>query len=411
MINKRLLNVLQVLFLVIFMSYESLLYVDAATTLKGNETMGSLRQTLKDLQAKQAAQNNKKNQTKNQIAQNKRNKANAEDELYNAKIKVSETENKIERTKEEIEELKKQIEELLVFYQKGNSENVYLNYLTGSTSVTELIMRMDAVNIITESNKQKLDEMETLVKNNEKMNKQLVSYQAKLDKKIVDLENANEALGEQLAELEEGAVTIQDEIKNMQSLIKYYEGFGCKDNQLLSECLNVNDNAGWIKPVSKGRITSLYGKRNAPTVGASTYHKGIDIGVQEGTPVYPTANGIVGAIVEKSTCGGNMLYIWVTVKGKQYTTVFMHLKSFAPGIKVGDKVNVNQIVAYSGGGKSTASKYGGYDRCTTGAHLHYGLASDGWYGSGKSTPLSSFNTHTMNPPGYPGLYQWFYSRI
>ena len=75
MINKRLLNVLQVLFLVIFMSYESLLYVDAATTLKGNETMGSLRQTLKDLQAKQAAQNNKKNQTKNQIAQNKRNKA------------------------------------------------------------------------------------------------------------------------------------------------------------------------------------------------------------------------------------------------------------------------------------------------------------------------------------------------
>ena len=162
MINKRLLNVLQVLFLVIFMSYESLLYVDAATTLKGNETMGSLRQTLKDLQAKQAAQNNKKNQTKNQIAQNKRNKANAEDELYNAKIKVSETENKIERTKEEIEELKKQIEELLVFYQKGNSENVYLNYLTGSTSVTELIMRMDAVNIITESNKQKLDEMETL---------------------------------------------------------------------------------------------------------------------------------------------------------------------------------------------------------------------------------------------------------
>jgi murein DD-endopeptidase MepM/ murein hydrolase activator NlpD len=86
----------------------------------------------------------------------------------------------------------------------------------------------------------------------------------------------------------------------------------------------------------------------------------------------------------------------------------MHLKSFA--VKVGDKVSVNTVVAYSGGGKSTASKYGGYDRCTTGAHLHYGLASGGWYGSSKSTPLGSFNSHTMNPPGYPGLYQWFYSR-
>ena len=411
MMNNKVLNFVRVLFLVLFLSYESLEYVYAATQLKGDETLGTLKQTLKDLQAKQAAQNNKKNQTKSQINANIKSKEKAEDDLISAKKEVEDTELAIEKTKNEIDELKVEIENLLQLYQKGENENVYLNYITGASSVTELVMRMDAVNLFTEYNKQRLDEMETLIKNNEKKSKELVVYQDKLDKKIDELERINESLGETLAELEEGAVTIQDEIKNMQALIKYYEGFGCKDNQLLSVCINSTDNQGWLKPVPKGRITSLYGKRTAPTAGASSYHKGIDIGVGEGTPVYPTANGVVGAIVERSSCGGNMLYIWVTVKGKQYTTVFMHLKSFAPGIKVGDKVNVNQIVAYSGGGKSTASKYGGYDRCTTGAHLHYGLASGGWYGSSKSTPLSSFNSHTMNPPGYPGIYQWFYSRI
>ena len=411
MMNNKVLNFVRVLFLVVFLSYESLEYVYAATQLKGDETLGTLKQTLKDLQAKQAAQNNKKSQTKSQINANIKSKEKAEDDLISAKKEVEDTEIAIEKTKNEIEELKVEIENLLQLYQKSENENVYLNYITGASSVTELVMRMDAVNLFTEYNKQKLDEMETLIKNNEKKSKELVVYQDKLDKKIVELERINESLGETLAELEEGAVTIQDEIKNMQALIKYYEGFGCKDNQLLSVCINSTDNQGWIKPVTKGRITSLYGKRTAPTAGASSYHKGIDIGVGEDTPVYPTANGVVGAIVERSSCGGNMLYIWVTVKGKQYTTVFMHLKSFAPGIKVGDKVNTNQIVAYSGGGKSTASKYGGYDRCTTGAHLHYGLASDGWYGSSKTTPLSSFNSHTMNPPGYPGIYQWFYSRL
>ena len=52
MMNRKVLNILRVLFLVMILGYESLLYVDAAT-LKGNETMGSLRQTLKELQAKQ----------------------------------------------------------------------------------------------------------------------------------------------------------------------------------------------------------------------------------------------------------------------------------------------------------------------------------------------------------------------
>ena len=163
----------------------------------------------------------------------------------------------------------------------------------------------------------------------------------------------------------------------------------------------------------KGRITSLYGYRSAPTASVGTYHRGIDIGVAEGTSVYATANGIVGAIIYPNSpsnrCGGKKLYIWTVVQGKKYTYVYMHLMQI--NVNVGDKVYTNQVVALSGGGPKAnqTNKYS--DNCTNGAHLHYGVADGGWWGYDDRTyKLSYFNSHTMNPPGYPGLYQWFYSR-
>ena len=79
MMNKSVLNILRILFLIMFLSYMPLEYVSAASS--AEQTLGGLRQALKDLQAKQAAQNNKKAQTKNEIQANIRNKAKAENEL------------------------------------------------------------------------------------------------------------------------------------------------------------------------------------------------------------------------------------------------------------------------------------------------------------------------------------------
>lgn len=379
-----------------------------AYAINENQTLGNLKQSLGDLQAKDAANKNKKKQTQAQINSNMQKKETAENNLMKTKNEMESVQEEIEHTSNEIAKLKEKNKELLILYQKAESENFYYSYVTGASSITDMIMRMDAMNILTEYNETQLNNLETLIKNNEKLEKELKKYEKKLDKQIVEYQAATETLRDELAELEEGAITIQDEITNMQKVIKYYKDLGCKDNQKLVDCINAKNNNGWLKPISKGRITSLYGKRAAFANSYGTFHRGIDIGVGEGTPVYPTANGVVGAIVRRSSCGGNMLYIWATVNNKQYTYVFMHLKSI--NVEVGQKVTVNQVVAYSGGGASTASKYGGYDRCTTGAHLHYGVASGGFYGSSKSTPLSAFNAHTINPPGYPGLYQWFYSR-
>lgn len=60
---------------------------------------------------------------------------------------------------------------------------------------------------------------------------------------------------------------------------------------LNGEILDFNPN-GFVWP-SPGytRINSYFGKRNAPTSGASTFHKGIDIGAPEGSSFIAVADG------------------------------------------------------------------------------------------------------------------------
>lgn len=65
-----------------------------------------------------------------------------------------------------------------------------------------------------------------------------------------------------------------------------------------------------------------------------------------------------------------MVYIQHTIKGVKYRTVYMHLHSIK--VKVGDIVTITSVIGTVGGGES-------YDRCSTGAHLHFGIMK-GWSG-------------------------------
>ena len=52
-------------------------------------------------------------------------------------------------------------------------------------------------------------------------------------------------------------------------------------------------NGSFIWPVDSTYVTSRYGERSAPTAGASTNHKAIDIGAKSGDPIYAAADGQV----------------------------------------------------------------------------------------------------------------------
>ena len=74
-----------------------------------------------------------------------------------------------------------------------------------------------------------------------------------------------------------------------------FAGLLLNDSAILIE-LEILDTSGaeffWPLP-NNHRITSYFGKRNAPTKGASSYHSGIDIAASEGTKLYSCISGYV----------------------------------------------------------------------------------------------------------------------
>ena len=370
-----------------------------------NQTLGDIKAELKEMQRQKANKENEKKKTQAEINANKNNIANTNNEIEDAKKQVVILNDEITKTNQEIDKLKQETDDLMVLYQKLQNENIYVSYITGASSMTELIMRLDAINQVAEYNEEKIHNLELLIKNNNKMSKELKEYQTKLNSKITEYESMINTLGEDLADLVEGAEDLESEIKGKKELIKVLEAAGCKDNQLLSVCLDFNNAAGWTRPLVRGKITSPFGWRVHPTKGGWKFHNGIDIaGNSEGTKIYASAAGVVGKITRKSSCGGNMVYIWVYVNGVPYTVVYMHLLDVY--VKVGETVNINTVIGTVGGGKGTKS----YDKCTTGAHLHYGVSKNNHYLSSKKDTYSKFTANMINPPGFPSYGSWFYKR-
>ena len=117
----------------------------------------------------------------------------------------------------------------------------------------------------------------------------------------------------------------------------------------------------WPCP-SSTRVTSDYGPRSSPTGGASSNHKGIDIGAAGGATIVAAAAGVVKS-ANYSSAAGN--YVMIDHGGGLYT-VYMHCSSLA--VSVGQSVTAGQTIAYVG---STG--------ISTGNHLHFGVSLNGSY--------------------------------
>ena len=125
------------------------------------------------------------------------------------------------------------------------------------------------------------------------------------------------------------------------------------------------------------KINSLYGKRERPTAGASTDHKGIDLSYRDNENIGAFAGGKVVKVVNdqgKSKKGyGN----YVDIKGYD-GTIHRYAHANKITVKVGQEVNAGTTIAKAG---STGA--------STGTHLHYEKIVNG-----KSVnPMQKTNTN------------------
>ena len=116
----------------------------------------------------------------------------------------------------------------------------------------------------------------------------------------------------------------------------------------------------YIKPISGGRLSSSFGRRSAPTKGASTYHKGVDWAVPRGTAVYASSGGTV----TKAGWGSGYGYVVYIRHPDGRETRYAHLNKVL--VSAGQSVKQGQKIALSGNtGRST------------GPHLHFELRING----------------------------------
>ena len=159
--------------------------------------------------------------------------------------------------------------------------------------------------------------------------------------------------------------------KNYKSSIKenVIENINVKniiDNQEVQRIQNIqneninNKNFGKILwPVKSGRITSKFGNRNHPVLKSVKFHRGVDIAVSLGTPVYAGIKGIV-TFAGKRGNYGNL----VEIEGNDGIKVrYAHLNSI--DVVTGQKVSDGEKVAETGN-----------TGMSTGPHLHYEIIID-----------------------------------
>ena len=123
----------------------------------------------------------------------------------------------------------------------------------------------------------------------------------------------------------------------------------------------------YIKPLSGGRQTSGFGRRKAPTKGASTNHRAIDWATPTGTAIWASSGGTVSVAGWQSGYG----YVVYINHPDGNQTRYGHLSKIL--VSPGQKVKQGQKIALSGNtGRST------------GPHLHFELRVNG-------TPVNPYN--------------------
>lgn len=128
------------------------------------------------------------------------------------------------------------------------------------------------------------------------------------------------------------------------------------------------------------RITSRFSYRRLhPVLGRVRAHRGVDYGAPRGAPILAVASGVV-VKAGRTRGGGNTVAIR---HARGYETRYLHLSSFAKGIRPGRRVTQGQMIGRVG---STG--------LATGPHLHYELLRNGRH----RNPLVE---HRKLPPGDP----------
>ena len=310
-------------------------------------------------------------------------------QLIDISARITDLENQLTAKSEDIQETKDELAgakereaqqyadmKVRIQFMYENGQTSYLEALLSSRNISEFLNSADYIAQIQSYDRQKLTEYQDTVESS-------VNLEAQLEQEYTDLEalkstvESNKAtVAAMMRQKESELADISGDIEDAQSDADYYAAEIQAQEELIAAIKRAEAEkaaAGveehpytggafrWPCP-SSTRVTSDYGTRVSPMSGASSNHKGIDIGASAGADIIAAADGTVTAASYSSAAGN---YVMIDHGGGLYT-VYMHASSLL--VSPGQTVSAGDVIAKVG---STG--------ISTGSHLHFGVSLNGSY--------------------------------
>ena len=262
---------------------------------------------------------------------------------------------------------------LRIKYMYEYGQTSYLESFLAAENLSDFLNSAEYINQIQKYDRAKLEEYKNTVAEIEAFEMQLEEERTELETMKSDVEREKEHVASVMAQRENELAAIKADLDDAQDEADLIAAEVQAQEEVIAEIIRVLlENGGslgeayagtftWPVPDSK-RVTSDFGPRPSPTAGASSNHKGIDIGAPKGSKIVAVAPGKVIISRYSSSAG---YYISID-HGGGLCTVYMHCNELLAD--VGDVVAGGEVIAKVG---STG--------ISTGPHLHFGVSLSGTY--------------------------------
>ena len=250
----------------------------------------------------------------------------------------------------------------------------YWSVLFRATSFSDLLGRLDIINEIMKYDQGIINDLKDLQAEIAERKTTLEGQKAdseaakaSLESKRAELDEQRDAANALVKELQENEADAKAELDAINAEEETIQARMVKLSKELAAQQAASGQSspaalgGYIWPVGSRRITSPFGNRNTGISGASTNHKGVDIGGVGYTSEVRAAKAGTVIISQYSSSYGN--YVAIS-HGSGNTTLYAHLSSRK--VTAGQRVEQGQVVGITG---STG--------ISSGPHLHFEITENG----------------------------------
>lgn len=307
--------------------------------------------------------------------------SNTSAQIANVEAQISEYEELITQTEAELADAEEREEaqyELFCSRVRSMEEQGTVSYwsvLFKADSFTDLLSRLDFVNEIMDYDQRVIQDLQDLQQEitekkesledsrseSEAAKAKLVSEKSTLDKQRADAVALVNEINANEAEYQSTLDAIDAEEEAIQARVVELSRQLAAQQAASGQTTSNAALGGYIWPVSSRRITSPFGNRNTGIAGASTNHKGVDIGgVYYSSEVHAAKSGTV-IVSQYSSSYGNYV---VVSHGSGNTTLYAHMSSRS--VSVGQWVDQGDVLGITG---STG--------ISSGPHLHFEITENG----------------------------------